>query len=112
MSSKKNKKAREELEKIYGKGCFFARAKLAERLEQIDKELSFKKGDTYLYYGEIYEGVSFYLKTDIDSTLFDEAISEFARLIKNDGRIAIMDYKKWEEKASNVYATVYELLVD
>ena len=26
----------------------------------------------------------------------DEAISEFARLIKNDGRIAIMDYKKWD----------------
>jgi len=40
------------------------------------KELSFKKGDTYLSYGEIYEGISFYLKNDIDSTLFDEAISE------------------------------------
>ncbi len=40
------------------------------------KELSFKKGDTYLSYGEIYEGISYYLKTDIDSTLFDEAISE------------------------------------
>ena len=26
----------------------------------------------------------------------DEAISEFARLIKNDGKIAIMDYKKWD----------------
>ena len=26
----------------------------------------------------------------------DEAISEFARLIKNEGRIAIMDYKKWD----------------
>ena len=26
----------------------------------------------------------------------DEAISEFSRLIKNDGRIAIMDYKKWD----------------
>ncbi len=40
------------------------------------KELSFKKGDTYLSYGEIYEGISYYLKTDIDSTLFDESISE------------------------------------
>ena len=40
------------------------------------KELSFKKGDTYLSYGEIYEGISYYLKNDIDSTLFDEAISE------------------------------------
>ena len=26
----------------------------------------------------------------------DEAIAEFARLIKNDGKIAIMDYKKWD----------------
>lgn len=42
----------------------------------IMKELSFRNGDTYLTYGEIYEGVSFYLKGDIDNTLFDEAISE------------------------------------
>ena len=42
----------------------------------IIKNLSFSKGDTYLYYSEIYEGVSFYLKSDIDSNLFDEAISE------------------------------------
>lgn len=42
----------------------------------IIKELSFKKGDTYLYYSEIYEGLNFYLKIDIDSILFDEAISE------------------------------------
>lgn len=43
MSSKKNKKIRMRLEKMYGKGCFFARARLAERLEQIDKDLSFKR---------------------------------------------------------------------
>ncbi|WP_296888587.1 class I SAM-dependent methyltransferase [uncultured Methanobrevibacter sp.] len=30
------------------------------------------------------------------SRKIDEAISEFARLIKDDGRIAIMDYKKWD----------------
>ena len=48
----------------------------------IIKELSFKKGDTYLSYSEIYEGVSFYLKTDIDSTLFDEAISELEGELK------------------------------
>ena len=42
----------------------------------IMKELSFKNGDTYLTYGEIYEGVSFYLKNDIDNDLYDEAISE------------------------------------
>ena len=41
----------------------------------IMKELSFKKGDTYLYYGEIYDGVSYYLKNDIDSTTFDQAIN-------------------------------------
>ena len=40
------------------------------------KELSFSRGDTYLYYGEIYEALSYYLKTDIDSNLYDEAISE------------------------------------
>lgn len=38
-----NKAAREELERIYGKGCFFARAKLAERLEEKGIELSFRK---------------------------------------------------------------------
>ena len=43
MSNKSNKVARKELERIYGKGCFFARAKLAERLEQEDKELSFRR---------------------------------------------------------------------
>ena len=44
MSSKGNKQARKELERIYGKGCFFARAKLAERLEQQGiEELSFKR---------------------------------------------------------------------
>ena len=30
------------------------------------------------------------------SRKIDEAISEFARLIKDDGRIVIMDYKKWD----------------
>ena len=42
----------------------------------IMKELTFKNGDTYLSYGEIYEGVSYYLNGDIDSNIFDEAISE------------------------------------
>ena len=40
------------------------------------KELSFMRGDTYLFYGEIYEALSYYLKNDIDSNLYDEAISE------------------------------------
>ena len=42
----------------------------------IMKELTFKNGDTYLSYGEIYEGVSYYLNGDIDSNIYDEAISE------------------------------------
>lgn len=42
MSNKRNKQARKELERIYGKGCFFARAKIAERIETTD-ELSFKR---------------------------------------------------------------------
>lgn len=48
----------------------------------IMKELSFKNGDTYLSYGEIYEGVSFYLKSDLDNELFDEAISELDSELK------------------------------
>ena len=40
------------------------------------KELSFRNGDTYLYYGEIYEALSYYLKNEIDSNIYDEAISE------------------------------------
>lgn len=42
----------------------------------IMKELSFKNGDTYLSYGEIYDNTSYYLKSDIDGSVFDEAISE------------------------------------
>ena len=42
MSNKRNKQARKELERIYGKGCFVARAKVAERIETPD-ELSFKR---------------------------------------------------------------------
>ena len=40
------------------------------------KNLSFNKGDTYLYYSEIYEGVSYYLKNEIDVNTFDEALGE------------------------------------
>ena len=40
------------------------------------KNISFSNGDTYLNYGEIYEGLSYYLKCDIDNNLFDEALSE------------------------------------
>ena len=40
------------------------------------KELSFKNGDTYLYFGEIYDALSYYLKNDIDTNVFEEALSE------------------------------------
>lgn len=41
MSS--NKEAKKELERIYGKGCFFNRAKLAERIREKGIELTFEK---------------------------------------------------------------------
>lgn len=41
--SKGNKKAKQELERIYGKGCFFSRAKLAERLAEKGIEPTYKK---------------------------------------------------------------------
>ena len=34
-------------------------------------ELTFRNGDTYLSYSEIYEGLSFYLKNEIDVNIFD-----------------------------------------
>ncbi|MBR6690803.1 MAG: ATP-dependent RecD-like DNA helicase [Bacilli bacterium] len=72
----------------------------------IIKELSFKKGDTYLSYGEIYEGVSFYLKNDIDSTLFDEAISELDGELKikieDDRYYLFEDYDAEEYIASKI----------
>lgn len=41
--SKDNKTAKNELIRIYGKGCFFSRAKLAERLEEKGIEPTYKK---------------------------------------------------------------------
>ena len=67
----------------------------------IMKELSFRNGDTYLSYAEIYEGVSYYLKNDIDSNLYDEAISELDGELK----IKIEDdkYYIYEEYESEEY---------
>ena len=70
----------------------------------IMKELSFKNGDTYLLYGEIYEGMSYYLKSDIDSTLFDEAISELDGELKIkiiEDRYYIFDEFESEEYIAN-----------
>lgn len=47
--SKGNKAAKKELERIYGKGCFFVRARIAERIETTD-ELSFKRFVEYKRY--------------------------------------------------------------
>lgn len=72
----------------------------------IIKELSFKNGDTYLYYGEIYEGLSFYLKNDIDSILFDEAISqldgELKIKIEEDRYYLFEEYEAEEYIASKI----------
>lgn len=43
MSSHKNKIIRERLEKIYGKGCMFQRAYIAERIEQIGGIKTYKQ---------------------------------------------------------------------
>jgi len=66
----------------------------------IMKNLSFRNGDTYLSYGEIYEGLSFYLKEDINNDLFDEAISELDGELKikiEDDRYYIFDDYEAEE---------------
>ena len=42
MSSNKNKKMRRKLENIYGKGCFFERARIAERIEAMGGIKTFK----------------------------------------------------------------------
>lgn len=72
----------------------------------IMKNLSFRNGDTYLSYGEIYEGVAFYLKNDIDSELFDEAISEldgeFKIKIDDDRYYIFEDYEAEEYIASKI----------
>jgi tetratricopeptide (TPR) repeat protein len=68
------------------------------------KELSFSKGDTYLYYGEIYEALSYYLKTDIDSNLYDEAISELDGELKikiDDDKYYIYEEYEAEEYIAN-----------
>ncbi len=68
--------------------------------------LSFKNGDTYLNYSEVYDGVSFYLNEEIDSILFDEAISELDGELKikiEDDRYYIFeDYEAEEYIASKI----------
>ena len=70
----------------------------------IMKELCFRNGDTYLSYGEIYEGVSYYLKMDIDGSLFDESISELDGELKikiKEDRYYIFDEFESEEYIAN-----------
>lgn len=43
MSSKKNRKIREELERIYGKGCMFQKAKIEKRIEEIGGIKTYKQ---------------------------------------------------------------------
>ena len=73
----------------------------------IMKNLCFSKGDTYLYYSEIYEGVSYYLKSDIDSSLFDEALStldgEFRIKINNDEYYIYEEFEGEQYIADKLY---------
>ncbi len=85
------------------------------------KELTFKNGDTYLSYSEIYEEVTYYLGSDIDNTLFDEAISELDGELKikiEDDRYYIYEEYESEEyiasrinylinKPTNTYKDIY-----
>ena len=70
------------------------------------KELCFSKGDTYLYYSEIYEALTYYLKSEIDSTIFDEAISELDGELKikieDDKYYLFEDYEAEEYIASKI----------
>lgn len=72
----------------------------------IMKSLSFSNGDTYLSYGEIYEGVSFYFKEDISNDTFDEAISELDSELKikieNDRYYIFDDYESEEYIVSKI----------
>lgn len=43
MSSKNNKRARELLEEMYGKGCMFKRARIAQRIEAMGGIKTYKK---------------------------------------------------------------------
>lgn len=71
------------------------------------KDLSFKNGDTYLTYSQIYEGVSFYLNGDIDNELFDNAIfeasSDLKIKIEDDKYYLMEDYEAEEVIAQKLY---------
>lgn len=43
MSKNKNRQMRRQLEKLYGKGCFFERAHIAEKIEQIGGIKTYRK---------------------------------------------------------------------
>ena len=43
MSSKKNRKIRELLEKIYGEGCMFQKAKIEKRIEQLGEIRTYRQ---------------------------------------------------------------------
>lgn len=43
MSSKKNRKIREALERIYGEGCMFQKARIEQRIEQLGGIKTYKQ---------------------------------------------------------------------
>lgn len=67
-------------------------------------ELSFQKGDTYLTYSEIYEGLTYYIKSEIDTNMFDEALSDLDGELQikiEDDKYYLMDYYDNEEYIAN-----------
>ncbi len=73
----------------------------------IMKNLSFSNGDTYMFINEIYDNASFYLKTEIDNTLFEEAIYELDEELKikieNDKYYLFDDFEAEENIASKIH---------
>ena len=60
----------------------------------IMNDLTFKTGDTYLTYSEIYNAVSLYLNDSVDSNIFDEAMYELEGFLKvkiDDDKYYLMD---------------------
>lgn len=67
-------------------------------------ELSFKKGDTYLSYSEIYEALTYYIDSEIDVNIFDEALSDLDGELQikiEDDKYYLMDYYENEEYIAN-----------
>lgn len=66
MSSHKNKVIRERLEKIYGKGCMFQKAYIAERIEAMGRNKDIQR---------VYPGTQIHIKEDKEVREYDDLAS-------------------------------------